>query len=164
MKHLCMAHIGEYIHEKAEIRALLGFVREGKQPANPNLFNYDWSDNYLNEEQGFEYHWIHIPVNEYIPEYVGRPYWQHICIDIERLIKANPKLASHVNPEFEEWVYLRQLYLAKDWGYLDQIEIGVAEPGYFIEQTEVAHRPNTKVLNIFQILSNYKNQTFSGPF
>lgn len=147
MKHLCMAHIGEYVHEKAEIRVLVGFVRAGGEPEEPN-FSHDWSDTYTNEGKRFEYHWLFIRVNEWIPEYVGRPYWQHICIDIERLIKANPKLAELVHPEFEDWVYLNRMYLAKDWGYIDQIEMGVAEPGYFVEQTEVAHRPNTKVTYI----------------
>ena len=54
-----MAHIGEYVHEKAEIRVLVGFVRAGGEPEEPN-FSHDWSDTYTNEGKRFEYHWLFI--------------------------------------------------------------------------------------------------------
>lgn len=74
--------------------------------------------------------------------------WNHECINIRTLVRDHIAVRDDQHPNFVNDIYIHSVYAKRDWGYIDDIALGVASGDYKVEQTVTPHRPNTRVGDI----------------
>jgi len=120
--NMCMAQFGT-VDERAELRMLVGWMRNGSDVTFETL------------QESMEFEWFSWKVEDYIPQVQTSNSWSHFCIDIKTLVDGlAEQIAEDENPDYAGMVYVKHIYTAHDWGFLDDIELGEADEDYMIDR------------------------------
>ena len=132
--HLCFAYFGTP-SAGADLRIYVGWMGAGSNTTFGTLQeNLKW------DQMQFNVH--------YIPGFQASTQWDHRCINIENLIRNRLNETGDQNPQYADHIYIQSIYGGNAWGWIDDVELGIASPDYAIVRDVSAHRPNTKILQL----------------
>ena len=131
--HLCFSYFN--VAANAELQIYVGYMRT------------DGSTTFGDVLDNIAHTWFYFNLYDILTQPDGNE-WAHECIDIRTLVRDHIVERGDQHPNFYNDVFIYSLYARKNWGYVDDVTIGVASGDYKIERTVTPHRPNTRVGNI----------------